>query len=150
MPTSMTVAPGLIQSPLTIRSRPTAAMRTSARRQTSARSRVREWQIVTVALAPSRSWAIGLPNRFERPTTTASAPSSCAPASSSSSITPVGVHGRRPSRPSASSPALIGVSPSTSLPGVDQAGQLDAVEVVGHRQLAEDPADRRVGVELLR
>ena len=41
----------------------------------------------------------------------------CTPASSSSSITPVGVHGRSPSRPSASSPALTGVSPSTSLPG---------------------------------
>ena len=111
---------------------------------------MREWQIVTVALAPSSSWAIGLPKRFERPTTTASAPSSCAPASSSRSITPVGVHGRSPARPSASRPALTGVSPSTSLPGSMRLGQLDAVEVVGHRQLAEDPADRRVGVELLR
>ena len=55
-----------------------------------------------------------------------------------------------PRGPSASSPALIGVRPSTSLPGSIEAGQLDAVEVVGHRQLAEDPADRRVGVELLR
>jgi hypothetical protein len=38
-----------------------------------------------------------LPARFERPTTTASAPSSCAPASSSSSITPPAwpVAGRR-------------------------------------------------------
>ena len=42
---------------------------------------MREWQIVTVALAPSSSWAIGLPKRFERPITTASAPSSAAPAS---------------------------------------------------------------------
>ena len=49
MPTSITVAPGLIQSPRTISGRPTAAISTSARRQTSGRSRVREWQIVTVA-----------------------------------------------------------------------------------------------------
>ena len=110
---------------------------------------MREWHIVTVALAPSSSCAIGLPKRFERPMTTASAPSSCAPATSSRCMTPDGVQGRSPSRPSASSPALTGVSPSTSLRGVDQAGQLDAVEVVGHRQLAEDPADLVVGVEAL-
>ena len=77
---------------------------------------MREWQVVTVALAPSSSCAIGLPKRFERPITTASAPSSCAPTLSSSSITPLGVHGRRPGRPSASSPAESVVSPSTSLP----------------------------------
>ena len=55
---------------------PTAATSTSARRQTSARSRVREWRVVTVALACSSSAEIGLPTRSERPTTTASAPSS--------------------------------------------------------------------------
>ena len=49
MPTSITVAPGLTQSAPTISARPTAAIRTSARRQTAARSRVREWQTVTVA-----------------------------------------------------------------------------------------------------
>ena len=41
MPTSITVAPGLIQSPLTISGRPTAATTMSARRTTSGRSRVR-------------------------------------------------------------------------------------------------------------
>ena len=51
MPTSITVAPGLTISPVTRRGEPTAATRTSARRQTSARSRVREWQTVTVACA---------------------------------------------------------------------------------------------------
>ncbi len=56
------------------RGRPTAAISTSARAQTSARSRVREWHVVTVAFSASSSCAIGLPNRFERPTTTASAP----------------------------------------------------------------------------
>ena len=41
IPTSMTVAPGLIQSPLIISGRPTAATRISARRQTSGRFLVR-------------------------------------------------------------------------------------------------------------
>ena len=77
---------------------PTAAISTSASRQTAARSRVREWQWVTVALAASSSWASGLPTRIERPSTTARAPSSSAPASASSSITPggrAGHHRRR-------------------------------------------------------
>ena len=48
MPTSITVAPGLIQSPRTISARPTAATTMSDRRTTSGRSRVREWAMVTV------------------------------------------------------------------------------------------------------
>ena len=76
---------------------------------------MREWQVVTVALAASSSAASGLPTRSERPTTTASAPSSSTSWRRSSSITPVGVHGRRPGRPLASRPAEIGVRPSTSL-----------------------------------
>ena len=43
MPTSITTAPGLTNSLLTSRGRPTAAISTSARAHTSARSRVREW-----------------------------------------------------------------------------------------------------------
>ena len=106
-----------MKSPPIKRARPTAAISTSARAHTARRSRVREWHTVTVALAPSSSAAIGLPNRFERPTTTASAPSSATLAAASNSITPSGVHGRRPGRPSASRPAFSGVSPSTSLRG---------------------------------
>ena len=118
-------------------------MSTSARRQTPGRSRVREWQIVTVALAPSSSWAIGLPKRFERPMTTASAPSSCAPASSSRIITPAGVHGRSPVAPEREQAGADRREAVDVLAGVDEPGQLDAVEVVGDRQLAEDPADGR-------
>ena len=55
MPTSITVAPGLIQSPRTISGRPTAANRMSARRQTAGRSRVFECATVTVAFSASRS-----------------------------------------------------------------------------------------------
>ena len=42
MPTSITAAPGLIQSPRTISGRPTAATRISARRQVAGKSAVRE------------------------------------------------------------------------------------------------------------
>ena len=47
-----------------------------------------------------------------------------------------------------SRPALTGVSPSTSLRGIDQRDELVLVEVVGQRQLEQDAVDARVGVEL--
>ena len=74
MPTSMTTAPGLIMSPVTMRGLPVATTRTSARRVWLARSRVFEVQIVTVALRLSSMIAIGLPTMLLRPTTTASLP----------------------------------------------------------------------------
>ena len=94
-----------------IRRRPSAAGRSRRpagrrARRPRARSRVREWQTVTVALAWSRSCAIGLPKRFERPITTASIPPGRCSLARSISITPAGVHGRRPGRPSASRPAF--------------------------------------------
>ena len=51
-----------------------AATTTSARPTSAARSRVREWQTVTVASAAVSSTAIGLPTMLERPSTTARAP----------------------------------------------------------------------------
>ena len=51
-----------------------AAMRMSAWRVTAARSRVFEWQMVTVAEALSSIMAAGLPTMSERPTTTAFCP----------------------------------------------------------------------------
>ena len=74
IPTSITVAPGLIQSPLIISGRPTAATRMSALRQTSGRSRVREWATVTVQCSLSNNCSMGLPTILERPTTTALSP----------------------------------------------------------------------------
>src|SRR6185369_5152322 len=53
MPTSITVAPGLIQSPRTISGRPIAATSRSALRHTAGKSRVLEWAIVTVAFSAS-------------------------------------------------------------------------------------------------
>ena len=80
VPTSITVAPSPTMSAVISPGEPAAAISTSARRQVAARSRVREWQWVTVALAASSSAASGLPTSCERPTTTASAPSSSTPA----------------------------------------------------------------------
>ena len=54
--------------------RPMAHTRMSARRHTPGRSRVFEWQMVTVALLLVSSIAVGLPTMSLRPTTTASAP----------------------------------------------------------------------------
>ena len=71
--------------------------------------------MVTVALRSSSRNATGLPTRSERPTTTASAPSSATEYESSNSITPSGVHGRSPGAPCMSRPALTWVRPSTSL-----------------------------------
>jgi len=76
IPTSITIAPGLIHEPGIIFVRPTAATKISAPRQTAAKSRVFEWARVTVALAAKSRPAIGLPTRLLRPTTTACAPSS--------------------------------------------------------------------------
>ena len=76
MPTSITAAPAFTISAVTMAGRPTATTSTSASRVWPARSRVCEWQTVTVAFACSSSCAVGLPTIALRPTTTASAPSS--------------------------------------------------------------------------
>ena len=94
--------------------------------------------------------ATGLPTRSERPTTTASAPSSATSWRRSSSITPAGVHGRSPGGPSPAGRREIGVSPSTSLAGVDQLGQRAAVDLRRRRQLEQDAGHARIVVELVR
>ena len=65
---------------------------------------MREWHIVTVAFAISSRRATGTPTSFERPTTTACAPSSSTPSWASSSITPAGVQETSPGMPCASRP----------------------------------------------
>ena len=73
MPTSITVAPGLSQSPGSSAGDPP---RRSAHRAPDTTQVPRpRWQIVAVACSASSSAATGLPTRSERPTTTASAPS---------------------------------------------------------------------------
>ena len=122
MPTSMTTAPGLIQSARTCSGRPMAAIRMSA----CAGDRGRRlgspvWQTVTVASPPCPFWssssAIGLPTICDRPSTTACAPRVSIPASISSSRIPSGVHGTNRGIPIASRPTLTGWKPSTSLSG---------------------------------
>ncbi len=117
MPTSMTTAPGLIQSPRIISGRPTAATTMSARRVIAGRSRVRECAMVTVQCACSSSCAIGLPTMLERPTTTASRPARLPSVSRSSIRQPSGVQGTKPSVPIESLPTLAMWKPSTSLSG---------------------------------
>src|SRR5207244_1295660 len=89
-PTSMTQAPGLTIRPVTSFARPTAATSMSALRATFSRSRVFEWQMVTVASFCNRSSASGLPTMFERPMTTAWLPAIGMPPCSSRRITPAG------------------------------------------------------------
>ena len=117
MPTSITTAPGFTNSGVTNAGRPIAATRMSASRAIAGRSRVREWQIVTVAFLCSSNAAIGLPTMSERPITTACLPSIGIFARTSSSMTPAGVHGANPSRFCTTRPAEIGLKPSTSLAG---------------------------------
>src|SRR4030042_340278 len=79
VPTSITTAPGLIQSAFTISGLPTAETRKSALRQMLAKSLEREWHIVTVASRFTSNKATGIPTMFERPSTTAFAPFSWNP-----------------------------------------------------------------------
>ena len=120
IPTSMTIAPFLIQSPLTIKGRPTAATRISARAQTAAKSLVREWAMVTVQFCSRNKNAAGLPTKIDRPTITQCLPDKLSPslrACLARMTQPSGVQGRSPGLPKDKRPALISVRPSTSLAG---------------------------------
>ena len=92
-PTSITVAPGLTMSGVTIPGTPTAATTMSRARDLAAEIGVREWQIVTVAFAWRSSIAAGRPTISLRPITTASFPFGSTPYSSSSAMQPAGVAG---------------------------------------------------------
>ena len=76
-----------------------AATRMSASRATPGRSRVLEWQMVTVAWLWSSSMATGLPTMSLRPITTARAPCIVTSLRRRISIMPAGVQGTRPRRP---------------------------------------------------
>src|SRR5436190_6702820 len=122
MPTSITAAPGLIQSPRTSSGLPIATTRMSAVRQSAAKSRVREWPMVTVQSARSSSCATGRPTRVERPITTACLPLNDPSVSASSIEQPSGVQGTgkssgAPEAIEPSRPTFIGWKPSTSLSG---------------------------------
>ena len=97
------------------RALPTALTRISASRHTDARSRVREWQTVTVAFRSNSMSATGLPTVLLRPTTTARLPSISTPVESISSIIPLGVQALLHSSFSTSLPTFSAEKPSTSL-----------------------------------
>ena len=108
MPTSMTMAPALIQSPRTISGRPTAATTISARRHSAGKSRLREWATVTVQLSASNNCAIGLPTMLDRPKTIASRPDKSGCTVFNNIKLPSGVQGTKPPVPVASRPTLTG------------------------------------------
>mmetsp|Transcript_23997 Transcript_23997/g.48802 ORF Transcript_23997/g.48802 Transcript_23997/m.48802 type:complete len:202 (-) Transcript_23997:279-884(-) len=93
IPTSMTTAPGLIQSPWTISAEPMAATTMSARRTCSERFFVLEWQTVTVPFMNCNRCATGMPTMFERPITTQSLPLISISERLSRSMQPAGVQG---------------------------------------------------------
>jgi hypothetical protein len=90
----------------------------SAIRVCSPMSRVRVWQMVTVALARSLRWASmiasGIPTRSPRPTTHTFAPAIGVCDRTRSSTIPNGVAGRKTGCPRDRNPTLVGLSPSTS------------------------------------
>ena len=112
---------------------------------------MREWAIVTVALAASSRFAIGLPTMLERPTTTAVRPDKSPVPSVRRIITmaPAGVQGTKaePSWPVTSLPTLTKEKPSTSLSGGNRLDDLAVVDMVGHAQLDENAVNGVVGVE---
>jgi hypothetical protein len=97
VPTSTTTAPGVTCSAPSIRGRPTAATRMSASLVRAARSRVREWQTVTVASSFTSRNAAGMPTTADRPMTTASRPSISIPDRRRISMAAWAVAGRKPS-----------------------------------------------------
>ena len=148
MPTSITVAPGLIQLPRTISGRPTAAKSKSARRQTSARSLVLECAIVTVAFSASNNCASGLPTMLERPTTTASIPDK---RRMNRLRHPHGAERRaRNQRRQAGGEAadihrMKSVNVFRRIDGVEHSRGID---LLGQRKLHENPVHALIGVEL--
>jgi hypothetical protein len=126
---------------------PSAATRMSARRVWKARSRVCEWQMVTVAPACISSIAIGLPTMFERPMTTASLPLRSMPASAKNFITPYGVHGMKRGLPCIRAPKFSAWKAVDVLFRRDGLEYRVAVKVFRQGQLNEDAVDLGVGIE---
>ena len=109
---------------------------------------MREWQIVTVALRWRSRCAIGLPTMAERPTTTARAPFERDLVLVEHAHDPE----RRPGnerRPAEVEPARVdGMDAVDVLLGRDRLDHAVLVDVVGQRQLDEEPVHVVVGVDL--
>ena len=147
MPTSITVAPGLIQSPFTISGRPTAATTMSARRTTPGRSRVREWAIVTVQLSPSSKLGHRLADDVRPADHHGLHPRQVAvkvAQQHQAAKRRAGHHGLLP-RPQ--QPHVRDVEAVDVLRRVDGVDDEVGIEVLRQRQLDEDAVHRRVGVQ---
>ena len=152
MPTSITAAPGLIQSPRTNSGLPIATTRMSAVRQSAGRSRVREWAMVTVQSARSSSCATGRPTRFERPITTAVCAGErrpgCRAAASTRRAACRARESRAARRRDRAQPADIdGMEAVDILGRIDRQQHVRGVDVPGQRQLHQDAVHAGIGVE---
>ena len=148
MPTSITMAPGLIQSPLDHLRPADGGDHESARRHNAGRSRVREWAMVTVQFSRSSSCATGLPTRLERPTTTASRPDS-EPSAIAAAASGSRAACRAPSAGGGRSPACptLAVKPSTSLAGSIASMHLARCRCAWAAAAAPGCRDAVVGIE---
>ncbi len=143
MPTSMTMAPCLIQSPGTICGRPTAATSTSALRALSARSLVRLWQTVMVQRAASSSRAMGRPTILDWPMMTASRPFELLAGALQQGHDALGragaQHGHAQNQPA----DVVGVEAVHVLGGQDALDDRLLVDLIRQRQLDQDAVDLR-------
>ena len=126
-----------------------AATRMSASRVTAGRSRVREWQTVTVASACRRSRAIGLPTMSLRPSTTARRPATAMPLRASSSMIPAGVQATKRGRFCTRQAHVLGVEAVHVLGGVHQVEHARGVHLRRQRELDQDAVDLRPAVVVL-
>ena len=150
MPTSMTAAPGLIQSPRIISGRPDGGHEDVGRAAEAgqvARARVRHRDR---RAARGQQQRHGLAHDQAAPDDDGvRRPRSAIPARSSSHMIPAGVHDTDPGSPRIRRPRLTGAKPSTSLSGWMRLAIAHLRELVGHRQLHEHPVDGVVGVQLV-
>ena len=147
IPTSTTTAPRRSMSPRIRPGWPTATTRISASFTCRARSRVREWQTVTVAFSRTRRNAAGMPTTADRPMTTARLPSISIAGSTQDLDRGVG---RRRQEAVVAEPEQAGVQ---RMDPVDVLGRIDRVDDAPQpdrrreRHLDDDPVHRRVGVQ---
>ena len=148
MPTSTTTAPGLSIAPVTRPGWPAATTTMSARPTWPARSRVREWQTVTVASSLTSRNAAGMPTTADRPMTTASLPAISMPGAAQDLDRGVG---RRRQEAVVAEAQEAGVE---RVDAVDVLGRVDGVDDRAQadrrrqRHLDDDAVDGGVVVEL--
>ena len=145
--TSTTAEPGLTIDGVTSPGRPAAATSTSAASVWRARSRVCEWQTVTVAFACSSSCAAGFPTIWLRPITTARAPSRSIAVLLEQQHDPGGGRRHEPRPAEVELARVQRVRAVDVLARVDRAEHRVLVDPVRQRQLNEHRIDGVIGVQ---